>query len=97
MCAQIQATGSWSSAGTQTAAMLEIKQPFTSTLSHLQLQVLSHHHAQGNGRNNQVHLLHTYTHRLIFTETLDEKCIILSIGPSVLGPRDTHERLCDRE
>ncbi|KAB5579798.1 hypothetical protein PHYPO_G00199100 [Pangasianodon hypophthalmus] len=55
---QIRATGSWNSAGRQTEAMLELKQPFTSTLSHLHLQVLSHNHAQqqGHGRNNQIHL-----------------------------------------
>ncbi|XP_053537772.1 uncharacterized protein LOC108267234 [Ictalurus punctatus] len=57
---QIQATGSWNSAGRQTEAMLQLKQPFTSTLSHLKVQVLSRDHAQGHGRNNQVHLSWDY-------------------------------------
>ncbi|XP_046708205.1 uncharacterized protein LOC124387728 [Silurus meridionalis] len=55
---QIQATGSWNSGGRQTKAVLELKQPFTSTLSHLHVQVLAQSHAQGRqqGRNHQVHL-----------------------------------------
>lgn len=64
VCVQIQATGSWTSAGTQTEAMIDLKQPFTSTLSHLRLQVLSHNHAQGHDRNNQVQVIYTHTHAL---------------------------------
>ncbi|XP_053351528.1 uncharacterized protein LOC128521637 [Clarias gariepinus] len=36
--------------------MLELRQLFSSTLSHLHLHVLSHNNTQGHGRNNQVHL-----------------------------------------
>ncbi|XP_058251674.1 apolipophorins isoform X3 [Hemibagrus wyckioides] len=53
---QIQATGSWNSAGTQSEAVLELKQPFTPALPYVHLQVLSHDHEQGHGRNNQLHL-----------------------------------------
>ncbi|TSS97525.1 Vitellogenin [Bagarius yarrelli] len=53
---QIQATGSWNSEGRQTEAILELKQPFTSILTHLHIQVLSQNHVQGYGRNNQLFL-----------------------------------------
>ncbi|KAK3567891.1 hypothetical protein QTP86_027307 [Hemibagrus guttatus] len=53
---QIQATASWNSAGGQSEAVLELKQPFTPNLTHLHLQVLSHDHEQGHGRNDQLHL-----------------------------------------
>ncbi|XP_047657702.1 uncharacterized protein LOC113644112 isoform X2 [Tachysurus fulvidraco] len=52
---QIQATGSWNSSGGQNEAVLELKQPFTSVLKHVHLQVLSHKRELGHGRNNQLH------------------------------------------
>lgn len=94
VCVQIQATGSWDSADSQSKAMLEIKQPFTSTLSHLHLQMLSHSHTQGHGRNNQVHGT-SYTHTHTYSAQVDifryteypETCppVNRSICPGITG------------
>ncbi|XP_066536340.1 uncharacterized protein [Hoplias malabaricus] len=51
---EIRATGSWTSEGKKTEAILDVQQPFTPTLSHLHLHTLSHSLQHGHDSNNQL-------------------------------------------